>query len=475
MSLAACISRWPATTRWPWLAYLLLPTNRSSTDSWASLACRNSGSWSSRPSSSRIQARVPTLPTPTTLRATWTYSKRLEQLAAVGLQGAAVGPDQGAELAVDVVATRARRDELLDRHDQGRVRDDPALAVDLVGELGERLHAVAGPGLGHVGLGLRLLLLRGAWPSAPRRSASTSMWAYQTSRLRAAANCCIRARYSATPAMTTARRSAGANPRSRPAISKLAASRLTSHSHGPGSVSSKSLMSNISCRSGEANTPKFDRWASPQIWDVQARARGRGQVGRHDQRRAAVEGERRDQHPPVADRDQLGDPGRRPAPRAGRPGPGGSSPAPTARGCCAASRCGRPSPAPPAPQGSGAQPSSPRHCAHRVRVRSPSRSVHHRSRDSPMSTTLSGAHHRLRSTVPPRRGRGHHLPRMTPLCQMKEDVSLRVLRPGAAFPKSALTCRHKEPPWSSSGHGCWRIAWPLGGGLGARMVHAKAH
>ena len=62
------------------------------------------------------------------------------------------------------------------------------------------------------------------------------------------------------------RRSARANPRSRPATSKLAASRLTSHSHGPGSVSSKSLMSNIARRSGEANTPKFDRWASPQTW-----------------------------------------------------------------------------------------------------------------------------------------------------------------------------------------------------------------
>ena len=45
----------------------------------------------------------------------------------------------------------------------------------------------------------------------------------------------------------------------------LAASRLTSHSHGPGRVSSKSLASNTSARSGEANRPKFDRWASPQI------------------------------------------------------------------------------------------------------------------------------------------------------------------------------------------------------------------
>ena len=36
------------------------------------------------------------------------------------------------------------------------------------------------------------------------------------------------------------------------------------HSKGPGSVSSKSLTSNTSRRSGEVNAPKFDRCASPQ-------------------------------------------------------------------------------------------------------------------------------------------------------------------------------------------------------------------
>ena len=74
MSLVACISRCPATTRWPMLVYLLAPTNRLSTDASASFTCRNSGSDSSRPSIKMIQQRVPTLPTPTTLRAmsaTW--------------------------------------------------------------------------------------------------------------------------------------------------------------------------------------------------------------------------------------------------------------------------------------------------------------------------------------------------------------------------------------------------------------------
>jgi len=38
---------------------------------------------------------------------------------------------------------------------------------------------------------------------------------------------------------------------------------LTSYSNGPGKVSSKSLTSNNSSRSGEANAPKFERCASP--------------------------------------------------------------------------------------------------------------------------------------------------------------------------------------------------------------------
>ena len=49
---------------------------------------------------------------------------------------------------------------------------------------------------------------------------------------------------------------------------KLAANRFTSYSKGPVSVSSKSLMSKTRSRSGEANSPKLDRWASPHSWVV---------------------------------------------------------------------------------------------------------------------------------------------------------------------------------------------------------------
>jgi hypothetical protein len=44
---------------------------------------------------------------------------------------------------------------------------------------------------------------------------------------------------------------------------------------------------------------------------LQARARQPGEVAGHDRRGAAIEGERRDQHAPVADRHQLGNAGQR--------------------------------------------------------------------------------------------------------------------------------------------------------------------
>jgi hypothetical protein len=48
----------------------------------------------------------------------------------------------------------------------------------------------------------------------------------------------------------------------------LATGRSRSHSQGPTSVSSKSLMSMTRSRSGEAYRPKFDACASPQIHAV---------------------------------------------------------------------------------------------------------------------------------------------------------------------------------------------------------------
>ena len=88
--------------------------------------------------------------------------------------------------------------------------------------------------------------------------------AYQTSRSPMAANSEMALRYCATVLMTMERRSLALKPCCRPATARLAARRLRSHSHGPGRVSSKSLTSKTSSRSGEAYQPKFSRCASPQ-------------------------------------------------------------------------------------------------------------------------------------------------------------------------------------------------------------------
>ena len=96
------------------------------------------------------------------------------------------------------------------------------------------------------------------------------------------------------------------NSRDRAAISKLAARRLTSHSNGPGLVSSKSLTSNTSVGRVRRSRRSCDRCASPQHLHAGDRVRGRREVGGHDHGGAPVERERRREHPLVADRDEFG-------------------------------------------------------------------------------------------------------------------------------------------------------------------------
>ena len=88
-------------------------------------------------------------------------------------------------------------------------------------------------------------------------------WEYQTDKLVCSANSRMASRYARTVAVTAVRRCLVEWPLSRPAISTLVESLLTSHSKGPGLVSSKSLTSKTRRRSGEANRPKLLRCASP--------------------------------------------------------------------------------------------------------------------------------------------------------------------------------------------------------------------
>ena len=77
----------------------------------------------------------------------------------------------------------------------GGSRDDPRLAVDDVGQLVERLHAVLGAGLRDGPRSASLDRFFELACDAARSSSSTSRWAYQTSRLRIPANARMAVRY----------------------------------------------------------------------------------------------------------------------------------------------------------------------------------------------------------------------------------------------------------------------------------------
>ena len=221
----------------------------------ASLICRKSGSWPSRPSSSAIQARVPTLPTPTTLRAkstSWNCSSRTRRSywsvsAVVAQELLSAGLEHGR-----APRTSAKSSSGTISGGSETIR---ALAVDLAGELRERLHAVAPARLRERLVEPLAHLARRTASDSCGISFSMSRRVYQTSRFLIPANSRHRGAVRGDRLehdRAPARR--GVKPLSRAAISMLTARRLTSHSHGPGSVSSKSLMSNTSRRSGEANS-----------------------------------------------------------------------------------------------------------------------------------------------------------------------------------------------------------------------------
>ena len=79
----------------------------------------------------------------------------------------------------------------------------------------------------------------------------------------------LRPIYEAPTAEEAARRAPLSETRfSRARITREASNRLTSHSNGPGSVSSKSRRSKERLRSGVRQSPKFSTCASPHIWTV---------------------------------------------------------------------------------------------------------------------------------------------------------------------------------------------------------------
>ena len=128
--------RWPSTTRRAGLSYAESVVWASSTDGCASFIWRISGSSPAPPSRSTIQHLVPTLPTPTTLRAASTRWKRSRRW-----------PWSSERFARYPVEQRQHPLELVvARHvtDQRELVDEPAPAVDDSGELVDGLQVVVG-------------------------------------------------------------------------------------------------------------------------------------------------------------------------------------------------------------------------------------------------------------------------------------------------------------------------------------------
>ena len=185
----------------------------------------------------------------------------LEQVAPIALQRRPVAAQQRRTQSISSSCSMPSTSSSIGWMSGGSlmIRRSPSTTWD---SLSRALDAVAGPGLGDVGL-RPLAGGRVGLRSDCLSASSTSMWAYHTARFVITAYSRIAVRYAPSRLSSTVLRSLVEYPLSRPAIAKLAASRLTSHSHGPGNVSSKSLRPNTSRRSGEANPPKFIRWASP--------------------------------------------------------------------------------------------------------------------------------------------------------------------------------------------------------------------
>ena len=138
MSLADCIRRWPSTTRRPWFAYAALAGVRLEHGRLGLLDLQEQRVVAVAPAAAAaIHDRVPTLPTPTTLRAKSTQLERLEQLPAVRLQRPAVAPEPLVQNVAHLVR-RHLRHQLVERNDERRIAEDADPPVDHPGQLRER-------------------------------------------------------------------------------------------------------------------------------------------------------------------------------------------------------------------------------------------------------------------------------------------------------------------------------------------------
>ncbi len=348
MSLAACISRWPTTTRSPSFlgAYRCRIAGghvRLSTERLGLLDLQEQRVAVVPAAQQHDPAAGPDAADPDHLAGHVDELELVEQGPPVARQRAAVVVQQ----APDPVSSVLARSASGSRSAIGTISGGSALIrtspVDDLGELGEGLEAVAGPGLRH-GLVHGLAAAR-AQARPAQRPVTSSMSAPRVPDVERAHAGELGHGVAVAPdrlPSTLRRRSLRENPLTRPATDRLAASRLTSHSHGPGD----GLVEVVEVE----EQPAFGRGEQPEVRQVRVTAQlhRRPETGAaarsigHPAGVAAEERERGRHHPAVPHRHQLGNAGARLLLGQRRPGPDGPRAAPA--------RPARPAAAPPAPR-----------------------------------------------------------------------------------------------------------------------------
>ena len=296
--------RWPRTTRSPWCSNSLAPRWASSTDACASFICRTSESSPLAADEQQHPGARADAPDADDLARHVDEPVGAEQVAPVVVEAGDVlrRADRGRSR-----TRRAGRSGRADREPDQQRRDaaKARLAVDPLGELAHRPQARLAPRLRErLGEQDPALLAELAAEAADELARVDALVPdVEVAHLGKAAHrlaILAHARGHELPPGDPR-----ASPTSRPAISTLAAIRLTSHSHGPGSVSSKSFGPKISLPVGSREAAEVrDVRVAAGLHD-DAGVRRRREIGRHHRRGTAVERERRDEHPPVADRHEL--------------------------------------------------------------------------------------------------------------------------------------------------------------------------
>ena len=152
---------------------------------------------------------------------------------------------------------------VVDPDPERRVLDDARRPVDHPHELAGRAPAGAPAGL-DADVADDVLALLG--DEEVERSRSRGTWSYQISSSPIGGGAAHRQAVGLAHGHRGLGAGAVGRPISRASTTRLAARRCTSHSKGPGRVSSKSRRSKDRFRSGVAQRPKFRTWASPHSW-----------------------------------------------------------------------------------------------------------------------------------------------------------------------------------------------------------------